>query len=75
MLAFVTGLVAAVAALLFLRRRAARAPQVPGLSDDAIREIEAHGRVEMDEPLDRAEIEAEERRFWDEEEWDESEEW
>ena len=41
------------------------------LDDEAIRAIEASGSVEIDdEPLDPAAIEEEERRFWEEEEWE-----
>ncbi len=55
---------------------AARAERRTALTDEAIRAIELHGRLETDdEPLDLGEIDAEERRFWEEEEWDESEEW
>jgi hypothetical protein len=46
----------------------------PALSDDMIREIEARGVVEVDEPLDLGEIQEEEARFW-EEPWDEPDEW
>ena len=44
----------------------------PSLLDDAaIRAIETSGSVEIDdEPLDSAAIEEEERRFWEEEEWE-----
>ena len=43
----------------------------PLLDDEAIRAIETSGSVEIDdEPLDPAEIEAEERRFWEEEQWE-----
>lgn len=43
-----------------------------GLTDDAVRRIEAHGRVEMDEPLDLEEAAEEEEKFWSES-WDEPE--
>lgn len=74
MLAFVFGLLVAVAALLYLRGLSGRA-RSRRLTDEAIRQIEAEGRVDVDDPLDLREIEAEERRFWEEERWDESEEW
>jgi hypothetical protein len=45
-----------------------------GLSEEMIRQIETHGRIEMDEPLDREHIAREEERFW-EETWDEPEEY
>ena len=52
------------------RRRIARARAA--LSDDDIRDIEAHGRVRADEPLDLGEAAEEEERFWSET-WDEPE--
>ena len=72
---YFTGLLAVVAALAYLRRRAASRPGARALTDEAIRQIENHGVVEVDEPLDLRDVDAEERRFWDEETWDESEEW
>ena len=71
---YVSGLLAAVAAFAYLRRRWAARPKAR-VTDDVVRQIEKRGRVEVDEPLDMEEIEAEERRFWEEETWDESEEW
>ena len=61
-----------LAAAVRLRGRL-REPLVrPSLVDDAaIRSIETSGSVEIDdEPLDPAEIEEEERRFWEEEQWE-----
>ena len=72
---YFTGLLAVVAALAYLRRRAASRPGARALTDEAIRQIENHGVVEVDEPLDLRDVDAEERRFWDEETWDESDEW
>jgi len=72
---FVTGTLAAAAAFLLTRRYLAARATRTRLSDDAIRDIETRGRVELDEPLDLREVEQEERRFWEEETWDESEEW
>ncbi len=70
------GALAALAAYAVTRRwLGARAERRRGLTDAAIREIELHGRLERDDPLDLPQVEEEERRFWDEEEWDESEEW
>lgn len=43
-----------------------------GLSDGAIRQIEASGRVEVEEALDLDEAAEEEERFWSES-WDEPE--
>ncbi len=45
------------------------------LDQRAVQQIVQEGqlRTAEDEPLDLDEIEAEERRFWDEEEWDEAE--
>jgi hypothetical protein len=45
-----------------------RAPDL--LDDAAIRSIETTGSVELDDELDPAAIEEEERRFWEEEEWE-----
>ena len=58
-----------------MRRRYGRSG--PLVDDDAVRRIVEDGvlTTDEDEPLDLEEIEAEERRFWDEEEWDEAEEW
>lgn len=66
--------VLAVAAAVTYRRRLRRKVGPPGLSDEEIRQIEAEGVVEVDEPLDREAIRAEEERFWSET-WDEPEEW
>lgn len=44
------------------------------LGDEHIRAIETHGRLEVDEPLDLAEICEEEERFWKEARWDEPDE-
>jgi hypothetical protein len=41
-----------------------------GLDDGAIRQIEATGRVEVDDELDPIVIEEEERRFLEEEDWE-----
>jgi hypothetical protein len=66
-------LLAAVAGLLYRARlRAYR--RGSSLSDDHIRSIETHGRVEVDEPLDLDEIRREERRFLEETAWDEPDE-
>lgn len=49
-----------------------------GLDDDDIRRILETGVLHRDddeEPLDLREIEEQERRFWEEERWDEAEEW
>jgi hypothetical protein len=45
-----------------------------GLTDDAIRGIESHGRVDVEEPLDLEDAAEEEERFWSES-WDEPEPW
>ncbi|HSJ06024.1 MAG TPA: hypothetical protein VK936_04930 [Longimicrobiales bacterium] len=44
------------------------------LTDDMVREIVESGRIEVEEPLDLDEIQAEEARFW-EEPWDDPDEW
>lgn len=66
---FAAGAVLVAGAGLVVRRRLAR---LRGLSDDAIRSIEAHGRIEVEEPLDLQEAAEEEERFWGET-WDEPE--
>ena len=67
---FVGGALLVAGAGLVARRRLVRLRR--GLSDDAIREIESRGRLQMDEPLDLAEAAEEEERFWSES-WDEPE--
>jgi hypothetical protein len=59
------------------RRRLRDQVEGPGLDDDAIRAIEETGFLATggDAPLALDEIEEEERRFWEEETWDEAEEW
>jgi hypothetical protein len=71
-------LVPLAAAALRLRARLREPLVAPLLDDAAIRAIETTGRVDVDDELDLAEIEEEERRFWedgpadaDEEEWEE----
>lgn len=59
---------------LIVRRRVLALRRDAALSDDAIREIEERGRLELEEPLDREHIHEEEQRFW-EESWDEPDEW
>ena len=58
-----------------LRARSGRQPFL--IDDDEIRQIEETGMLEVgpDEPLDQDEIDAAERRFWDESSWDEPEQW
>ena len=57
-----------------LRARTGRQPFL--IDDDLIRQIEETGMLETgpDEPLDQAEIDAAERRFWEESSWDDPEE-
>lgn len=74
MFAVLIGALAGLAALAATRRWMAVRAQRRGLSDEHIRDIERHGSLEMDEPLDLEEAREEERRFWNEEAWDETEE-
>jgi hypothetical protein len=67
---FVGAAVLVAGAGLVARRRLARLRA--GLSDEAIREIESGGRLQLDDPLDLAEAAEEEERFWSES-WDEPE--
>ena len=76
---WVFGGVLVVAAGLRLRKRLAEgsgATVGPRIDEDAIERIVEEGVLEDDEePLDHDEIDDEERRFWEEEEWDDAEEW
>jgi hypothetical protein len=69
-------LMVAAAVRLHVRRRELTASPFPRLDDDAIHAILETGEltVEEDEPLDLAEIDESEERFWSES-WDEPEEW
>lgn len=68
---FALGAVLVVVGWMGYRRRLQEVKE-RGLSNGAIRQIEASGRVEMDEPLDLEEAAEEEDRFWGES-WDEPE--
>ena len=58
------------------RVRLMRAVAPPrALTDDMVRQIEASGWVEVDEPLDFETIREEEERFLEEEAWEEPDEW
>ena len=61
-----------VAAAGLAYRRRISALRGDRLSDDQIRDIETHGRIRADEPLDLEEAAEEEERFWGET-WDEPE--
>jgi hypothetical protein len=61
-----------VAGAWYAGRRRLRRLRDAELSDAAIRQIEASGRVDVDEPLDLDEAAEEEERFWGET-WDEPE--
>lgn len=67
--------VLAIAAVAIWLTRPRVTRQSVELSDDMIHRIETTGRLELDEePLDLDEIHEEEKRFWEEEPWDEPEE-
>lgn len=70
------GLAVAAGFSVHARRRDALVSPPPALDDDAVRRILETGElsVDEDEPLDLAEIEEEEERFWSES-WDEPDEW
>ena len=74
---FVMAALAVIAGVIaIVRIRAARDRYQAGLDDDMIRQIEQQGWVRFeDEALDLDEIDREERAFWEEERWDQSEEW
>jgi hypothetical protein len=73
MLWIVGALLVIIAGFLYLRRLR-RLTRGPGLTDEMIARIESAGAVEVDEPLDLEEAAEEERRFWEDEPWDEPEE-
>lgn len=72
LLGYLGGILAALAALVFLRRRHVRRRQRRRgrVGDAEIRAILERGRVEVEEPLDLEEIREEEKRFWEEERWE-----
>jgi hypothetical protein len=78
-IAFVIGVLAIAAGVVFVVRRLAARRRRAALDDEAIREIERTGTFEGrdpadDEPLDLDEIAAAEEEFW-KEGWDEPEEY
>jgi hypothetical protein len=70
---FAVGGVLVAGAWIGYRRRLSRVRR-EGLDEGAIRQIESHGRLEVDDPLDLEEAAEEEERFWGES-WDEPEQW
>jgi hypothetical protein len=44
------------------------------LTDEHIRQLEMHGWIEFEDPLDFSEIDDEETRFWEESSWEEPDE-
>ncbi len=72
----VLALLVVAAAVRFRVRMRELHARPPRLDDDAIRAIEEEGVLYREEepPLDLDEIEEEERRFWEEERWDGSDE-
>ena len=70
-------LVVALLLIGYRRQRSRLSRPDPGLDDDDVDRIISEGvvRFQPEEPLDLEEIEEAERRFWIEENWDESEEW
>jgi len=69
----VASILALAAGFLYLRRLR-RLTHGPGLTDEMITRIESAGELEVEEPLDLEEAAEEERRFWEDEPWDEPEE-
>lgn len=75
-------LVAIIAAILALtaglayqaRRQRTSALFAQELTDDLVRQIEEHGSIDVDDPLDLQEIQEEEERFWEEAPWEDPEE-
>jgi hypothetical protein len=69
----VAALLAIAAGLLYRNRLETVGSEQPTvLDDDLVRQIENHGWVEIEEPLDLDHIREQEQRFW-EESWDEPE--
>jgi hypothetical protein len=64
-----------IAGWLRVRERVTRSRAVPRVDDDALRQILEDGTLEHEDPLDLERAAEEERRFWNEERWDEAEEW
>ena len=71
------GALGVVGAVRFRMRLRALVHRPPVLEDDDVRDIIAHGVFvsDEDEPLDLDQVNEEERRFWEEAQWDEAEEW
>jgi hypothetical protein len=67
---------ALVASVRIRRRLRAHLDRRPALDDDDVNDIIAHGIYvsQEDEPLDLERVREEERRFWEEAEWDEADE-
>lgn len=73
--AILTAVVAVVAGLLTRRRISSYyEDQSTRLTDEHIRQLEQHGRVTLEDPLDLDEARSEEASFWEESSWDEPEE-
>ena len=58
-----------------VRRRVPTSRAVPQVDDEALRRIIEDGSLPHEEPLDLERAAEEERRFWNEERWDEADEW
>lgn len=65
------------AAIRYRQRLRSLIDRRPVLADEDVRRIVDVGVFvsDEDEPLDLSQVEEEERRFWEETEWDEAEEW
>lgn len=75
LVAIVVGIVALTAGLVYqARRQRSSALFAQGLTDDLVRQIEEHGSIDVDDPLDLQEIQEEEERFWEEAPWEDPEE-
>lgn len=58
-----------------VRQRVPTSRAVPQVDDEALRRIIEDGSLPHEEPLDLERAAEEERRFWNEERWDEADEW
>jgi hypothetical protein len=73
--AILTAVVAIVAGLLTRRRISAYyEEESTRLTDDHIRQLEQHGYVALEDPLDVREAQQEEDEFWEQSSWEEPDE-
>lgn len=71
----ILGILALLAGLIYRARRVRMSGAPRTLTDDMVRQIEEAGYIDVEEPLDLAEIQDEEARFWEEQPWEETDEY